>query len=114
MNVKQNFDRLSGETREYIDMRLDAARLYIVEILSVFFSDLISRVVFFTFLFISFIFLLLALFYIMSPIVGAVWSSLIICGVLLLLSAILYIFRKRLFTNLMVARLCKMFFPKNE
>jgi len=114
MDVKQNFDRLSDETREYINLRIDSTKLYIVEMLSQFASDMLSRIVFFIFMFLSFLFLLVAVMFLLARAIGLVSSAFVIALTLLLVGAVVYFTRKLLFTNIMIGRLCRMFFPKND
>ncbi len=114
MDVKQNFNRLSDETREYVNLRVDSTKLYLVEVLSQFTSDMLSRMLFFLFLFISFLFVLVAVMFLLAPAIGLVSSAFAIAVFLLLVAAVIYFTRKFLFTNIMIARLCSMFFPKND
>lgn len=114
MDVKQNFERLTDETREYINLHVDCIKLYIIEALSLFASDLFSRTLFFMFLFLSLIFLLVALMFFMSASVGIIFSAIIVSFILLSVAFLVYINRKRLFANIMVSSLCKIFFPKND
>ncbi len=114
MDVKQNFERLTDETREYINLRIDSTKLYMIEALSLLVGNLLSHTLFFVFLFITLIFMLAALMFLLSTIVGFMFSALIVSFISLGIGIIIYMNRKKLFADIMVNSLCKLFFPKNE
>lgn len=114
MEVKQNFDRLADDVQEYINLRVDSVKLYVVQVLSSFLSDMLSRIVLFVFLFLSLVFMLIALMFLLAPLIGWVWSACVIVILLLLMAFSVYLGRKSLFTNMMIGRLCKMFFPVDD
>lgn len=114
MEVKQNFDRLADDVQEYIDLRIDSIKLYVVQVLASFISDMLSRVVLFVFLFLSLVFMLIALMFLLAPLIGRVWSACVIVILLLLMAFFVYLGRKSLFANMMIGRLCKMFFPVDD
>lgn len=114
MEVKQNFDKLADDVQEYIDLRIDSIKLYVVQVLASFISDMLSRVVLFVFLFLSLVFMLIALMFLLAPLIGRVWSACVIVILLLLMAFFVYLGRKSLFANMMIGRLCKMFFPVDD
>lgn len=114
MEVKQNFDRLADDVQEYIDLRIDSIKLYVVQVLASFISDMLSRVVLFVFLFLSLVFMLIALMFLLAPLIGRVWSACVIVILLLLMAFFVYLGRKSLFANMMIGRLCKIFFPVDD
>ncbi len=114
MDVKQNFEQLTDEAREYIDLRLDSAKLYMVEILSSSLSALLSHMAIFTLMFLSLSFLLLALMFFLARFIGLVLSAIAVAVVLLLAALIVYLGRKHFFANAMLGRLCKTFFPDDN
>lgn len=114
MDVKQNLGRLTDETSEYVNLRIESTKLYMVETISLFASTLISRILFFVFLTISFIFMLVALMLFLSTIVGYVVSSLLVSLLLLVVAIMVYANRKRMFGDMMVNSLCRIFFPKSD
>lgn len=114
MEVKQNFDRLADDVQEYIDLRIDSIKLYIVQVFASFISDMLSRVVLFVFLLLSLVFMLMALIFLLAPLIGWVWSTCVIVILLLLMAFFVYLARKSLFANMMIGRLCKMFFPIDD
>lgn len=114
MEVKQNFDRLADDVQEYIDLRIDSIKLYVVQVLASFISDMLSRVVLFVFLFLSLVFMLIALMFLLAPLIGRVWSACVIVILLLLMAFFVYLGRKSLFADMMIGRLCKIFFPVDD
>lgn len=114
MELKENFDKLSDGAQQYIDLKVDNIKLHIVENMSLFCSDLLSRAVVGLFAIMALFFAMIAVVLFFAMYVGLLYAFLIVAGILLLVGALFYFFRKSIFANVMVGRFCRMFFPKND
>lgn len=110
MDIKENFDKLSDATQQYIDMRVDSAKLHIVEKLSIMCNEVLSYVVVSLLVVMALFFMLIAAVAFLAPIIGFVYSVLSVAGLLVIIAIVLFFMRKKLFLNVMVKCFCRMFF----
>lgn len=113
MEIKQNFDNLTDDIKEYIALKSDSVKLQIVENLSLVSSDIFSYLIFFSFIFVSFLFLLFALMLFIAQYLGLLYSSLVIGVFLAIIALVIFVNRKYIFGDMFVNRFCKMFFSDN-
>ncbi|MBQ6693409.1 MAG: hypothetical protein IJN24_00860 [Bacteroidaceae bacterium] len=114
MEFKENFDKLTNFTQQYIDLKVDDVKLHVIENLSVLCGDLLSFVVVSVFAVLSLFFLIVAGIICLVPLVGLLWSVIIAVALLAVVSSVLYFARRKIFANVMVGRFCRMFFPKDD
>jgi nitrate reductase gamma subunit len=105
------FENLADSAKEYLDMRLDAIKLQLVENLSLLFSRIVSVSLLIIFIGIALAFLASAFSWWIGDLLGSKAAGTVITGgIFLLLALILYFRRRKLFINSMVAMFSKMFF----
>ncbi len=114
MEFKQNFDRLSRDVREYIELEADHIRLVVVERLSFFLGDILSWVVIMLFAFMSLVALLVSAVVALSSVVGYVVALTILSCLLFVVTLLLFAMRRRLFVDFAVRHLCRLFFEEKE
>lgn len=114
MEIKENFDRLSGDVREYLNLKIEELKLSIVERLSLFFADALSWLVVIIFLLLSSLCFLVALVVMLSIFMGLLPALFLMAFLLLAVAWIFYLLRGNIFANIMVARFYKMFFDDND
>ena len=95
LSLSELFKRLFDQVKVYLNLRIDYLRLYVAEYLIRFFSSLVLWMVIFLFLFFVLVFGSFAFAYLFGELTGR-WSVgfLIIAGIYLLLSVLIYIFRR--------------------
>ena len=95
LSLSELFKRLFDQVKVYLNLRIDYLRLYVAEYLIRFFSSLVLWMVIFLFLFFVLVFGSFAFAYWFGELTGR-WSVgfLIIAGIYLLLSVLIYIFRR--------------------
>ena len=109
------FEQLTKDITQYINLRIDALKLRSVENLSVFFSIVFSALVGILLLNIALLFLLGAATYWISTLIGSVIGAMLITGgFFLLLIVLMIIFRKILITNSLVRMFSKMLFDNTQ
>ncbi|MDP3453570.1 MAG: hypothetical protein Q8R90_11520 [Bacteroidales bacterium] len=109
------FENLADSAKEYLDMRLDAIKLQLVENLSVLFSRIVSVTLLIIFIGIALAFLASAFSWWIGDLLESKAAGTVITGGLfLLLALILYFRRRKLFINSMVAMFSKMFFETSD
>lgn len=114
MDIKKNFEKLTDDVQQYIDLKTDNIKLQVVENISLFCCDLLSYAVISVLAFLIIFFLLLAGLILLAPVIGLLQSLLAIATLLAIISAVVYYARKRLFANTIVIRFCRMFFPNDN
>ena len=108
-------ENLAGNTREYIDMRIDSLKLKMVESLSILFSRILYAIILVLLLGSAFAFLAAAFSSWMSEITGSpIIGPLITASLFLIIALILFIKRKRFFVNRMVELFISLFFNSGE
>lgn len=113
MEIKNNFDNITDNVKEYVNLKSDSIKLTLAENLALFSSDILSGIIVFFFSITSLFFALLAIMILAARYIGFFYSSLIVCLILATIGFIIYLSRKHLFANIFVARFCKMFFNNN-
>lgn len=114
MEIKKNFDRLSREARELLDLKIEEIKLSFVERLSLLFADTLSWLAVIMFLLLSLLCMLAAFVVVISLYVGLLPALFIATALLLVVAWLFYAARGTLFRNVMVARFYRMFFNENE
>ncbi len=114
MSVKQNFDRLSREVQETLNIEMDGIKLSLVESLSLFFADILSWLLVAVFSLLSLLGFLAAAVVAIAAVMGYALSFVVVAFLLLSVALLLYMLRGRLFTDMAVARFCRMFFRDKE
>jgi len=110
-----NLENLAGSAKEYLDMRLDAIKLKMVESLSVLFSRILYATLLIIFLVFALAFMASSFSWWLGDLLGSkAAGALITGGVSLLIALILYIRRGKLFINSLVAMFSKMFFEQGD
>lgn len=110
ISLSELFKRLLDQVKVYLNLRIDFLRLYVAENLIKFFSSLALWLVIFFFLFFVLVFGSFAFAYWFGELTGR-WSVgfLIIAGIYLLLSVLIYAFRKVIivkpFTKLIISQM---------
>lgn len=113
-NIKRNIKEFTEELRQCIDLRLDSAKLMATEELSKIIGTLLTSLAVALPLFFAFLFLLVAIVILLIPFVGVVWSLFIVTAFLILLSIVLYLWCRPIFTRIMLVMFCRMFFKKDS
>ncbi len=109
------FENLADSAKEYLDMRLDAIKLQLVENLSILFSRIVSVTLLIIFIGIALAFLASAFSWWIGDLLESKAAGSVITGGLFLLFALfLYFRRRKLFINAMVAMFSKMFFEPGD
>jgi len=106
---------IKESVKEYLDMRISAVKLQIVEHLSI----IMARIVFYVLLFVLFS---IALFFIgstfslwMGELVGSeAAGALITASIFLLTCLMIFFMRKKIFVNSMIGMFSKMFFEQRD
>lgn len=114
MELKQNFDRLVRDAREYLGLKTDELRLLLVDNLSVFMSDLLSWLAIFAIVQIALVCLLAVVIIAIASVAGYMWAFAVVAFVLLAVAGVFYLLRDRLFADIAVERFCRMFFPADD
>jgi len=112
----ENLETLAGSAKEYIDMRINAFKLKIVENLSLLFSKIIYALLLIVILGISAALIASALSWYLGDLLNSrATGSLITAGIFILLAIIIILKRKKLFINTMVKMFIPIFFePANK
>jgi hypothetical protein len=109
------FENLADSVKEYLDMRLDAIKLKMVESLSVLFSKIVYAALLIISLGIALAFMASAFSWWLGDILESkAAATLITGGVFLLIAFILYLRRDKLFINSLVTMFSKLFFEPGE
>lgn len=104
-------ENIAGAAKEYLDMRMDALKLQLVENLSRVFSRLISIVLLFFFLGIAVAFSASAFSWWIADFLGSkIYGDLVTGGLFLFLAFLIYIKRKNLFVDSMIKVFISLFF----
>lgn len=109
-----DFENLSHEVREYINLSIDELKLKVVERMSQLSGDLLLCITLLLMGMVSLFFLLIVLAFVLSPFVGMLWATVVVAIVPLLIAFLLYVNRERIFINPVVRRLCRIFFDDDD
>lgn len=110
MKIKDNFDALSCSLREYITLGVDSCKLHVIEVLSLLGCDLLSLFAASFLLVLALLFVFVAVLVLLIPMVGLVPATFIVAFLLALAAVVVYVMRRELFADIMVRRLCSLFF----
>jgi len=106
---------LSGEAKEYIDLRLDELKLRTVRGLSITLTKLVGLFLMLGVLTALLLVLSFACVLLLGELMGSyAGAAFIVAGVLLVGFVLLVVFRDRLFKNTFVPLFVKLFFPSKE
>ena len=105
-----NADTLTDDIKEYVALKSDSLKLQMVEGLSLFSSDILSHLLLMLLVSMALLFFLFALMIFFSIYVGPILGSLAVSVLLLIAGAILYMNRRRLFTDMFVKCYCRRIF----
>ncbi len=108
-------ENLADSAKEYLDMRLDAIKLKMVDSLSVLFSKIVYAALLIISLGIAVAFMASAFSWWLADLLESkAAGTLITAGVFLLISFILYLRRDKLFINSLVTLFSRMFFEQGN
>ena len=110
MRIEEFFDNLTDDLKEYAGIRFVSIKMSLVEKLSLLSRDILSTLVIFFLIATALFFALLAIVILISRHIGLLYSSLLVCAILVTFALVVYLFRKKLFTNIFVAFFGKIFF----
>jgi hypothetical protein len=114
MGVIEDFDNLSKDAQEYLKRRVEGVKMGVVEELSVMMGNAFASLVLFLFLFEALLFILIAVVVVLSRVVDVVVAMLIAGALLVVLAAVIYFMRERIFTDGIVRHLCRLFLVRKE
>ena len=114
MGVIEDFDNLSKDAQEYLKRRVEGVKMGVVEELSVMMGNAFASLVLFLFLFEALLFILIAVVVVLSRVVDVVLAMLIAGALLVVLAAVIYFLRVRIFTDGIVRHLCRLFSLRKE
>lgn len=114
MGVIEDFDNLSKDAQEYLKRRVEGVKIGVVEELSVMMGNAFASLVLFLFLFEALLFILIAVVVVLSRVVDVVVAMLIAGALLVVLAAVIYFLRVRIFTDGIVRHLCRLFSVRKE
>jgi hypothetical protein len=114
MGVIEDFDNLSKDAQEYLKRRVEGVKMGVVEELSVMMGNAFASLVLFLFLFEALLFILIAVVVVLSRVVDVVVAMLIAGALLVVLAAVIYFLRERIFTDGIVRHLCRLFLVRKE
>ena len=114
MGVIEDFDNLSKDAQEYLKRRVEGVKMGVVEELSVMMGNAFASLVLFLFLFEALLFILIAVVVVLSRVVDVVVAMLIAGALLVVLAAVIYFLRERIFTDGIVRHLCRLFSLRKE
>ena len=114
MGVVEDFDNLSKDAQEYLKRRVEGVKMGVVEELSVMMGNAFASLVLFLFLFEALLFILIAVVVVLSRVVDVVVAMLIAGALLVVLAAVVYFLRVRIFTDGIVRHLCRLFSVRKE
>ena len=113
MRIEEFLDNLTDNLKEYADIKFVSIKISLVEKLSLLSRDILSIIVIFFFIATALFFALLAIVILISRYIGLLYSLLLVCTILLTFALAVYLFRKKLFTNIFVILFGKMFFSND-
>ena len=114
MGVIDDFDNLSKDAQEYLKRRVEGVKMGVVEELSVMMGNAFASLVLFLFLFEALLFILIAVVVVLSRVMDVVVAMLIAGALLVVLAAVIYFLRVRIFTDGIVRHLCRLFSVRKE
>ena len=110
MRIEEFFDNLTDDLKEYADLKIVSIKISFVEKFSLLSRDILSIIIVIFLIATALLFALLAIMILISRYIGLLYSSLLVCTILVTFALAVYLFRKKLFTNIFVTLFSKMFF----
>ncbi len=116
MNNDENIkDRLTSEVTDYVNLKVDAFKLSVVENLSVILSSTFGVMVVALLMLMAVLFFAAAITVLLSMLIGSLLWALIIMGAVLLIAAgVVYALRDRLIINSLIRMFSRMFFASDN
>ena len=114
MSIKGNFKTLCDDADEYVKRSIDSYKLLLVESLSLLYGDVACGFVLFMLLFFAFMFLIVAMVALLTPMTGLVVALMVAVALLVSVALLVYVFKIRLFVNGAVKRICRIFFADDN
>lgn len=114
MAQDKNLSELAQEVREYANLRIDEAKLKATRGLSTALGQTLAYLLIFIVLSIVLGLLALALLQWINGLLGAPWGTLIVAGIFLIVLAVLWVFRGRLFRDLFVKLFIEVFYDSES
>lgn len=110
----KTLSEIAQETREYVDLRIDEAKLKLTRGLSTALGQTLSYLLIIAVLVIVLGLLALALLQWLNGLVGSPWGTLIVSGVFLIGLGVLVLNRHKLFKDLFVKLFIDLFYDEEE
>ncbi len=108
-------ERIAADLTSYVNLRLDALKLSLVENLSVAFSNAFGIVVFIILGGMGLLFFTGVLTYLLGLLIGSMLWAVIVMGALFMIAAVVVLVnRQKMFADQMVRMFGRMFFPPKE
>lgn len=114
MAQDKTLPELVREVREYTNLRIDEAKLKASRGLSTALGQTLAYLLLFVVLSIVLGLLSLALLQWINGLLGAPWGTLIVAGIFLIVLAVLWVFRSRLFRDLFVKLFIEVFYDSES
>lgn len=114
MAQDKTLPELVREVREYTNLRIDEAKLKATRGLSTALGQTLAYLLLFVVLSIVLGLLSLALLQWINGLLGAPWGTLIVAGIFLIVLAVLWVFRSRLFRDLFVKLFIEVFYDSES
>lgn len=116
MNNDENIkDRLTSEVTDYVNLKVDAFKLSMVENLSTTLSSTFGVMVVALLALLAMLFFAAAITVLLSMLIGSMLWALVIMGAVLLIAAgVVYVLRDRLIINSLIRMFSRMFFASDN
>jgi len=107
----KGFQQIIEECKKYIELQKEYVKLELIEKITIIFSTLMLIMLIFILSMMVLFYLLFSLAYLLEPHVGGLTNSfLIISGIVLLFTILLYVFRKKVIINPILNFIAKLFY----
>lgn len=113
MRIEEIFDNLTDTLKEYANIKAVSIKISLVEKLSLLARDIFSTLIIFLLTAAALIFASMAIMILIARQIGFLYGSLLVCAILTSVAITIYIFRKRLFINMFIARFSRIFFDED-
>ena len=114
MAGRSYFEDLASEAKSYADLRVNELKLKATNGLSLALGQVLSMLLIIAVLVIVLGLLAFALLQWLNAAIGAPWGTLIICGVFVIVLAVLILFRKKMFRGMFVKLFIDVFYDPEE
>ncbi len=113
--IEDNFNTLTDEVKEHINLRMDYLKLLLTEKFSKVISSIFMSVIFFILAMFLIFFLSFTFAFWFSEITGSLWlGTLIVMGIYLLIGVLLWTMRRKIFIDPLVRQLARVFLEEDE